>query len=70
MKQRYRYKAFSDSEEIDPMGSLVNLFDVAMVFAVALMASDEIDEVLKLPLEKMNNYLLKSILDHNLKINV
>ena len=39
MKQRYRYKAFSDSEEIDPMGSLVNLFDVAMVFAVALMVA-------------------------------
>ena len=32
MKHRYRYKSFSDSEEIDPMGSLVNLFDVAMVF--------------------------------------
>ena len=39
MKQRYRYKSFSDSEEIDPMGSLVNLFDVAMVFAVALMVA-------------------------------
>ena len=39
MKQRYCYKAFSDSEEIDPMGSLVNLFDVAMVFAVALMVA-------------------------------
>ena len=39
MKHRYRYKAFSDSEEIDPMGSLVNLFDVAMVFAVALMVA-------------------------------
>ena len=42
----------------------------ANLFAVALTASDEIDEVLKLPLEKMNNYLLKSILDYNLKINV
>ena len=39
MKHRYRYKVFSDSEEIDPMGSLVNLFDVAMVFAVALMVA-------------------------------
>lgn len=39
MKHRYRYKSFSDSEEIDPMGSLVNLFDVAMVFAVALMVA-------------------------------
>ena len=39
MKHRYRYKSFSDSEETDPMGSLVNLFDVAMVFAVALMVA-------------------------------
>ena len=39
MKHRYRYKSFSDSEEIVPMGSLVNLFDVAMVFAVALMVA-------------------------------
>ena len=39
MKHRYHYKSFSDSEEIDPMGSLVNLFDVAMVFAVALMVA-------------------------------
>ena len=39
MKHRYRYKAFADSEEIDPMGSLVNLFDAAMVFAVALMVA-------------------------------
>ena len=39
MKHRYRYKSFSDLEEIDPMGSLVNLFDVAMVFAVALMVA-------------------------------
>lgn len=39
MKHCYRYKSFSDSEDIDPMGSLVNLFDVAMVFAVALMVA-------------------------------
>ena len=39
MKHRYRYKTFADTEEIDPMGSLVNLFDVAMVFAVALMVA-------------------------------
>lgn len=39
MKHRIRYNALSESEELDPMGSLVNLFDVAMVFAVALMVA-------------------------------
>lgn len=39
MKHRYRYNSFKDAEDIDPMGSLVNLFDVAMVFAVALMVA-------------------------------
>ena len=39
MKHRTRYNALSESEELDPMGSLVNLFDVAMVFAVALMVA-------------------------------
>jgi hypothetical protein len=39
MKHRYRYTSFTDTEEVDPMGSLVNLFDVAMVFAVALMVA-------------------------------
>ena len=39
MKLRNRYRAFADDEDLDPMGSLVNLFDVAMVFAVALMVA-------------------------------
>ncbi len=35
-----RYEAIlSESEELDPLSSLVNLFDVAMVFSVALMAA-------------------------------
>ena len=40
----------------------------ANLFAVALLVADDIDERLKLPLEKMNNYLLKSILDNNLEV--
>ena len=59
--------------------NVVNHFDTTMrnviidvekeanLFAVTLLASDDIDEKLDLPLEKMNNYLLKSILDNNLE---
>lgn len=39
MKYRYRYRSSGSAEDLDPMGSLVNLFDVAMVFAVALMVA-------------------------------
>ena len=39
MKHRYRYRSSGSTEDLDPMGSLVNLFDVAMVFAVALMVA-------------------------------
>ncbi|MBE6355871.1 MAG: DUF2149 domain-containing protein [Lentisphaerae bacterium] len=39
MNYRDRYKSAAAGEEVDPMGSLVNLFDVAMVFAVALMVA-------------------------------
>ncbi len=34
-----RYHPFADRSEVDPMSYLVNLFDVAMVFAVALMVA-------------------------------
>ena len=35
-----RYRTFlAENEELDPLSSLVNLFDVAMVFSVALMAA-------------------------------
>ena len=39
MNYRKRYSHSYDHEDVDPMGSLVNLFDVAMVFAVALMVA-------------------------------
>ena len=39
MKTRNRYAAFTTAEESDPMSNLVNLFDAAMVFAVALMVA-------------------------------
>lgn len=45
-----------------------NLEWEANLFAVALLAADDIDEMLTLPLAKMNNYVLKSILDYNLKL--
>ncbi|PID93259.1 MAG: hypothetical protein CSA95_08370 [Bacteroidetes bacterium] len=34
-----RKRHFFDQEEIDPMATVSNLFDVAMVFAVALMVA-------------------------------
>ncbi len=34
-----RYQIFNDTDDVDPMSYLVNLFDVAMVFAVALMVA-------------------------------
>jgi hypothetical protein len=39
MKERNRYLPSAEEEDSDPMASLVNLFDVAMVFAVALMVA-------------------------------
>ena len=39
MRKPGRFKAFGADEEHDPMSGLVNLFDVAMVFAVALMVA-------------------------------
>ena len=39
MKRRHRYDAFRGEDDVDPLTSLVNLFDVAMVFAVALMVA-------------------------------
>ncbi|MBO4649019.1 MAG: DUF2149 domain-containing protein [Lentisphaeria bacterium] len=39
MRMRNRYAAFTSEEESDPMSNLVNLFDAAMVFAVALMVA-------------------------------
>ncbi len=39
MNRRLRYNSLSDQDDCDPMASLVNLFDAAMVFAVALMVA-------------------------------
>ena len=39
MKKPGRFRAFGADEEHDPMSGLVILFDVAMVFAVALMVA-------------------------------
>ena len=38
----------------------------ANLFAIALLANDNIDEYINMPLENMSNYLLKSIMDYNL----
>lgn len=39
MRKRDRYGSIGETDDVDPMSSLVNLFDVAMVFAVALMVA-------------------------------
>lgn len=40
MRRRHRRKSkFSHEEDTDPLSVVVNLFDVAMVFAVALMVA-------------------------------
>ena len=39
MSKKRRKSIFSEKEETDPLSVVVNLFDVAMVFAVALMVA-------------------------------
>ena len=39
MKKRRYSDLFRDEDEVDPRSSLMNLFDAAMVFAVALMVA-------------------------------
>ena len=39
MKRADRYRAFGRNDDFDPRETLVNLFDVAMVFAVVLMVA-------------------------------
>jgi hypothetical protein len=39
MSRRRRKSRFSSEEDTDPLSVVVNLFDVAMVFAVALMVA-------------------------------
>lgn len=38
----------------------------ANVFAIALLSDDDINDRLSIPLEQMNNYLLKTIMDYNI----
>ena len=42
----------------------------ANLFALALLTSDDIDEDLCIPLSNMSNYLLKSIMDYNIKFDI
>jgi Zn-dependent peptidase ImmA (M78 family) len=44
-----------------------NLEYEANLFAISLLTNDNIDDYLTIPISKMNNYLLKSIIDYNLK---
>ncbi|MFT3738546.1 MAG: DUF2149 domain-containing protein [Breznakibacter sp.] len=39
MRRQRRISKFSQEEDTDPLSVIVNLFDVAMVFAVALMVA-------------------------------
>ena len=41
----------------------------ANLFAVAFLTDEHINERIAVPIEKMNNYLLKTILDHNIRKN-
>lgn len=43
-----------------------NVEQEANLFAVALLTDQHVDDDLVMPLHKMNNYFLKSILDYNL----
>lgn len=40
----------------------------ANLFAIALLANDNIDSYIDMPLENMSNYLLKSIMEYNIKL--
>lgn len=46
-----------------------NVEKEANLFAIALLTDYGIDNQLSMPLENMNNYLLKSILDYNIKLD-
>ena len=39
MRRARRYETFISEEDCDPLSGLINLFDAAMVFAVALMVA-------------------------------
>ena len=39
----------------------------ANLFAIALLTDQNVDDTLDVPLSSMNNYLLKTIMEHNIK---
>ena len=45
---------------------MTNIEFEANLFAIALLTDDNINMELSIPLEKMNNYLLKIIMDYNI----
>ena len=46
-----------------------NIEQEANLFAIALLDDGSVKKHVAIPLEKMNNYMLKSIIDYNLKFN-
>lgn len=46
-----------------------NVEQEANLFAIALLTDDSIDDDLTVPLTSMNNYLLKCIMDYNIKLD-
>ena len=47
---------------------LSNVEKEANLFAIALLTDYDIDENLSIPLARMNNYLLKAIMDYNIRL--
>ena len=45
-----------------------NVEQEANLFAIALLTDQDLDNKLSLPLSALNNYLLKSIIDYNIKL--
>lgn len=56
-----------NSFAVNRKNAQTNLELEANMFAIALIGSDDINRELSTPLEAMNNYLLKTIMDYNLK---
>lgn len=47
-----------------------NVEQEANLFAIALLTDHNIDDFLDIPLSNMSNYLLKSIMDYNIKFDI
>lgn len=48
---------------------VTNVEQEANLFAIALLANDNIDDYINMPLANMNNYILKSIMEYNIKLD-